>query len=214
MTAPPRLLPSAPRSFAAQGRPCQRRWGSSAIRPRPGLLSSPPRPSPLPAAPRPPFAPWSCLFYRRFCLFLVSLHSVSSAGAAGSLLFKVWGFSVLLSSFYLFIYLFILLLHFTLQYCIGFAIHQQESATGVHEFPTLNPPRTPLPMPSVWVIPGHQPPVKGCEVWWLGPCPQPRPGTEHMRSQHLGTDTPATVLSREPAAVSLVAAPRGLLETR
>ena len=30
--------------------------------------------------------------------------------------------------------------YFILQYCIGFAIYQNEFTTGVHEFPNLNPP--------------------------------------------------------------------------
>ena len=45
----------------------------------------------------------------------------------------------------------------TLQYCIGFAIHQHESAIGIHVFPIPNPPPSNFAIPSLWVVPVHQP---------------------------------------------------------
>ena len=57
----------------------------------------------------------------------------------------------------------------TLQYCIGFAMLQHESAMGVHAFPILNPPPSSLPVPSLWVISVHQPQASSIMHWtWTG----------------------------------------------
>jgi len=46
----------------------------------------------------------------------------------------------------IFFFLFFSFIFLTLQYCIGFAIYQNESATGIHVFPILKPPPSSLPI--------------------------------------------------------------------
>ena len=48
--------------------------------------------------------------------------------------------SFITPSFLSFFFKFLFLLYFTLQYCIGFAIHWHESTMGVYAFPNMNPP--------------------------------------------------------------------------
>ena len=58
--------------------------------------------------------------------------------------------------FFFFSFIFICWRLITLQHCSGFC-HWHESAMDLHVFPILNPPPASLPIPSLWVIPLHQP---------------------------------------------------------
>ena len=87
------------------------------------------------------------------------------------IIYFLWLYWIFLNFFlkFNFIYFlnFILFLNFTILY--WFCKYRNESATGIQVFPILNPPTSSLLIPSLLVVPVHQPQASSIVHWtWTG----------------------------------------------
>ena len=123
-----------------------------------------------------------------FFFFLFKIYLFIFGCAGSSLLWRrvlSWGESGLLS-LSLFFFKFNLILFLNLKHCISFAKHQNESATGIHTLPILNPPPSSLPTPSFWVVPVYHPQASSIVLSSCGAQAFHFGGLSSCRSQALG----------------------------